>query len=213
MQLQQQEETPRKTPVKKPRRALLKYLFSCMLLAFLAFTVLCLRIDSYGQQEHARPAQAIVVLGAAVASNHQPGDSLQVRTLKAVSLYKQHYASYIICTGGLGGTTPTEAEAAAKLAMREGVPQAAILLDTTSHSTYENAINSAAICRKHGWNTVIAVSDAYHLWRVRRDFRLVGIIAYTSPAYPCPRTTTFSLRLIATIREGLAVLRDYIAPA
>lgn len=205
------QPTPEKAkiaPGKQPkwRKALL--LIALLILA--AFTALCLRIDSYGQRDFARPAQAIIILGARVEKNNLPGDSLQARTEKAVMLYKRNYAAAIICTGGLGDNPPSEALASASLALRLGVPRDALILETKSTNTRENARNAAAICRKHGWSSVIAVSDPYHLWRVRRDFRLVGITAYTSPAYNCIRNKNFFMRVGSTIREGLAVLRDYI---
>lgn len=197
----------------KPHRrrgCLPRFLAYCLLLLICYFVGLCLFIDVYGQWDRARPAQAIIVFGARVDNNHEPGDSLRSRTLHAVDLYHRGLATKIICTGGLGDNAPTEAEAAACLAKDQGVPAGALLLEVESTDTTENAANAASICRSHHWTRVIAVSDPYHLWRVKRDLNRVGISAYTSPAKDCKRNRILALRAQWTAREGLAIMRDQL---
>lgn len=179
------------------------------LLAFLGMTAY---IDAYGQIERARPAPVIVVLGASVTEQGVPGDSLRARTLHAVELYRRGFAHKILCTGGIGKYPPAEARAAADLARRKGVPASDLVLEDRSTNTEENARNTAQICRAHGWDRVIAVSDPYHLWRVQRDFRQVGLACYPSPALNCRRNRHWGLRFLWTARETLAVLRDCLWP-
>lgn len=202
-----EEEAPR--PRRSRGRRILRALFSLTLLAFVAFAALCLFIDIYGHQDYARPADAILVFGARVAADHQPGDSLRARTRQAVSLYERKLAPRIIFTGGVGDYTPTEAQAAATLAIQLGVPERDIFLETTSKDTTQNVQNAARLyCRKNGWNRVIAVSDPYHLWRVARDCRAAGLTPYTSPARNCARNRNLSQRAIWTARDALALMRD-----
>lgn len=194
---------------KRNSKRLIRWIMLIALVGFIAFSGLCIFIDRYGHHDFARPAQAIIILGARVGPDHHPGDSLRARTRQAVSLYRAKYADTIICTGGLGDYPPTEAEAAARLAERLGIPSSNILLEQQSTDTKENARNAAKICRAHGWSRVIAVSDSYHLYRVRRNFRLVGITAYTSPAHACERDRKPLLRLQWTVREAAALIRDF----
>ena len=175
-----------------------------------AFIALCLFIDYFGQIDHARHAQAIVILGARVDANRQPGDSLRARTEKAVALYKKGYARKIICTGGLGDYPPAEAVAAAMLAEQLGVPPEDLLLETQSTNTQENTRFAARICRKQRWTRVITVSDPYHLWRVQHNFRRVGLMTFPSPARDCQRNRNWTMRVRWTMREGFAILRDYL---
>jgi len=175
-------------------------------LPLLGFGGLMWFLDHYGQRERAQPAQAIVVLGARVVTPGVPGLSLRARTLKAVALYHKKLAPKIICTGGIGDFSPSEAQAAATLAARRGVATRDIVLEDTSTSTTENARNTARICAAHGWRRVIIVSDPYHLWRARRDFEAVGLTVFPSPA----TNREVSPRLSATAREALCVLRDMI---
>ncbi|MDQ3814751.1 MAG: YdcF family protein, partial [Armatimonadota bacterium] len=167
-------------------------------LSLLGFGGLIAFLDAYGQHERAQPAEAIVILGAQVNTYGVPGQSLRARTLHAVELYERGLAPKIICTGGIGTFPPSEAKAAATLAMRHGVPAQALLLEEESTSTWENVQNAAHICRAHGWQRVIVVSDPFHLWRARRNFAMLGLTTYPSPsanreAWP---------RLVNTTREA-----------
>lgn len=202
-----QDETPSSlTPSRKKR--LIRIAVWLLGVPLVAAIGLGIFLDAYGQVERARPAQAIVILGARVTAKGLPGDSLTARTLHAVQLYRQHLAPKIICTGGVGDHPPAEAVAAAELAKAQDVPAADLLLETTSTSTMENVRNAVAICRQQGWTRVIVVSDPYHLWRARRDFALVGITAYPSPARNCLRNTRTLLRIEWVARETLLVIRD-----
>lgn len=167
-------------------------------------------IDRYGQVDRARPADAIVVLGARVDERGEPGDSLRARTLHAVALYERGLAPKILCTGGVGDHPPSEAEAAAALARSRGVPASDLVLESRSTSTRENALYAAKIRRAKGWHEVIVVSDPYHLWRARRELTRAGLVAYPSPALDCARNRVLHRRFFWAVREVLALARDHI---
>ena len=153
------------------------------LLGAVLFAWLWVQIDRFGQLDRARRADVIVVLGARVWPSGQPSDALARRTLHAVKLYKEGLAATIVCSGGLGAHPPTEAQAAARLAMDQGVPPEAIVLEEEGHSTEESAFFASEIMRTQGWQRAIVVSDAYHLWRANLLFGKAGIEAYSSPAH------------------------------
>jgi uncharacterized SAM-binding protein YcdF (DUF218 family) len=171
----------------------------------LLFGLVLLLLDRYGQTDRAHRAGAIVVLGAAVNAYGLPGASLRARTLHAVDLYHRGLAPVIIFTGGVGKNPPAESQVAAALAMRRGVPSSAIFLEETSTSTWENIGNTAQICRELGAQSVVVVSDPYHLWRAQRNFAAHGIAAYPSPT--SNRETW--LRVLMTAREVLSLSRDF----
>ncbi len=173
----------------------------------LAFGGMMAFLDAYGQTDRARPAHAIVILGAGVNAQGVPGPALRTRTLHAVALYHSGLAPFIICTGGLGTYAPAESRAAATLAMRHGVPSHALLLEETSTNTWQNVGNAARLCRAHGFRSVVVVSDPYHLWRARRNFAAMGITAYPSPTL----NRDPALRARMTAREVFSVLRDCLA--
>jgi len=179
-------------------------LFGFLILAFICLVGF---LDGYGQRDRARKADAIVVLGARVGTDGIAGQVLRGRTMQAVKLYKKGIAPKIIFTGGVGAHRISEARAAAAYARKNGVPSRAIVLESKSTSTWENARFTAWICKDHGWKSVVLVSDPYHLWRARRDFQQVGLKPYVSPTkewqdkYP-------TRRLWAATREAVLVLRD-----
>lgn len=65
--------------------------------------------------------------------------------LRAAELYRQGYSARVLFTGGLGRNTEqlwhkSEAEHFAETALRAGVPQAALILETRSANTAENIL-------------------------------------------------------------------------
>lgn len=179
-----------------------------LLLALAGFCGFAGYLDGYGQHDHARPSQAIVILGAHVLKDGVPGDALSRRTQHAAHLYHQGLAPKIICTGGVGVNPPAEARVAARLAMALGVPERDLVLEDKSRTTWENASNAARICNAHGWKSVIVVSDPYHIWRARRDFQMQGLMVYPSPA----RNGGWVSRFLGTSREVVVVMRDLLQP-
>ncbi len=139
-------------------------------------------LDAFGQLDRAQPAGAIVILGARVLSSGQPGQALTRRTRHAVQLYQQGLAPWVVCAGGRGDWPPAEAVAACLLAEELGVPSAALLLEDQSHSTEENALYTAALGQAHGFDSVIVVTDGYHLYRADLLFRAAGLQTFASPA-------------------------------
>ncbi len=91
--------------------------------------------------------------------------------------------------------------------MSLGVPEEACVLEEESHSTAENARYSARILRERGVGRVLLVSDPYHLFRARQNFRLQGIDAIPVPALLTERHRALSSRAYWTMREVLALLR------
>jgi uncharacterized SAM-binding protein YcdF (DUF218 family) len=175
----------------------------------IALGVLAGFLDGYGQINRARKADALVVLGAQVGRDGKAGRGLQMRALHAARLYKKGYAPHIICTGGVGDYPPSEAVAAAKVLLVQGVPRAAIFLEDKSTSTWENAANAARICKAHGWKRVVVVSDPFHLWRAERNFRKCGVPAWGAPVarelWRAQRARAF----FWASREAVLVARDW----
>jgi uncharacterized SAM-binding protein YcdF (DUF218 family) len=129
-----------------------------------------------------RDADAIIVLGAGVRRDGTAGPTLTRRSQEGARLYAAGYAPVIICTGGVPYRAPRpEAEACADVLRAQGVPDSAIVLETRSRSTEENAAYSRQIFDARGWQTALVVSDGYHLLRAGWIFQQQGISAQTIP--------------------------------
>ena len=115
----------------------------------------------------AATADAAVVLGAA-AWNKQPSPVFLERINHAIALYQSHRVGKIVFTGG----TPkkgymTEAEVGRRYALKQGIPAKNILFENTSRNTYENLRNIKPILRANSVDSIIIVSDPYHLARAQ----------------------------------------------
>ncbi|PQV65102.1 DUF218 domain-containing protein [Abditibacterium utsteinense] len=162
----------------------------------------------FGARDHAQKADAIIVFGARVNSNGQASPILRARTRHAFELWKRGLAPLIVCTGGVGDFPPAEALVSRQLLQSWGVPSNAILVDDKSVSTCENARNAAALL-PHGAR-VIAVSEAFHLWRCRRECARFSLVAFPSPETAGWNALRPQSRCFYLGREALVVTRDFL---
>ncbi len=154
---------------------------ACLILGYATF-----RIWQVGGQDGRRHVDAIVVLGTA-QFNGRPSAPLAARLDHAIALYDDGDAPYLITTGGkLPGDWTTEAEVGRKYAMARGVPDSAILMETTGRSTLQSMQNVRAIMDAHGLRTALFVSDRSHMLRVLRLAQDEGIEAWSSPTDTSP---------------------------
>ncbi len=134
-------------------------------------------------------ADAIVVLGAAILPNGTPTQAVRGRVRKAVELYRAGYAPVIVMTGGVGASGYSEAATMQALAVAQGVPESAVVIEGAATRTLESAEYVAALSREvrqagqgGNWRRVIVVSDPFHLARSGRLFAAAGFDVQTAPA-------------------------------
>jgi uncharacterized SAM-binding protein YcdF (DUF218 family) len=138
------------------------------------------------RSDEARPADAIVVLGAAQYDG-RPSPVLAARLDHALALWQQGLAPRIVVTGGKQeGDRYTEATAAAEYLIARGVPDASILREVQGTSTWESLAATARILRNRGLERVLVVSDPYHSLRARETARELGLDAHASPTLTSP---------------------------
>jgi len=130
-------------------------------------------------------ADVAIVLGGAVGPHAPPRDAVDLtetsdRVFHAARLFKAGKVDHVLASGGnlpWQGPAPPEAESMAELLVELGVPRSAIVLESASRTTRENAVNSAAILKANGWRRVLLVTSAAHMPRALAVFRLAGIDA------------------------------------
>ncbi|MGH9084588.1 MAG: YdcF family protein [Acidimicrobiales bacterium] len=171
-----------------------------LLLAYLVITfVLVYRASN---QDDARAADAIVVLGAAQYDG-RPSPVLQDRLDHALELYDAGLAGSIVVTGGRQeGDRFTEATAGYNYLRDRGVPDEALLKEVGGTNTYESLAASARFLRERELTSVVLVTDGYHAFRVRSIAEDLGLDAVASPT-ETRLTRSAELRQIG--RETLAV--------
>jgi len=136
--------------------------------------------------DQARPAESIVVLGAAQYDGH-PSPVLRARLDHAVDLWNRHMAQIVILTGGRGsGDTTSEAAVGRSYVKKHGVPDTAILLENEGRTTRASLIAVSRMLSDRGMKTAILVSEPFHMLRLWILSRRLGFTPYTSPTRTSP---------------------------
>jgi uncharacterized SAM-binding protein YcdF (DUF218 family) len=168
--------------------------------------VVSIRIVHTAAVQESRPADAIVVFGAAEYSGH-PSPVLRARLDHGFELYQHGVAPVVIITGGAGADTKfSEGGVGSDYLMHRGIPERSLIAETQGSDTAESAVRVGVIMHANGLHSCVAVSDAYHVFRIRKLLEHEGI----SPVYVSPRPDsrprgTFP-RMIAVLREALSYL-------
>jgi uncharacterized SAM-binding protein YcdF (DUF218 family) len=174
------------------------------LVVFLAVTGV--RIAREGSAQELHPADAIVVFGAAEYSGH-PSPVLRARLDHALELFHQGLAPVIITTGG-AASDPTFSEGGVghDYLMRHGVAEKNLIAETQGSDTAQSAMRVAVIMRANGLHSCVAVSDAYHVFRIKRLLEHEGIGPVYEAPRPGSRPHSIVQRLYAVLREASSYL-------
>jgi uncharacterized SAM-binding protein YcdF (DUF218 family) len=168
---------------------------ACTYLAALADVVIVSR------QDQQRPADAIVVLGAAQYNGH-PSPVLKARLDHALDLYRNRLATIMVVTGGIGtGDRISEATAARRYLVAAGIPADSVVLEA-GRSTAASMEFVADYLHGRGLSRVLLVSDPFHLARLHLEARRVRLEAYTSPTQTSPISRSLSRELGYMLAEA-----------
>ncbi|HEX9109781.1 MAG TPA: YdcF family protein [Longimicrobiales bacterium] len=148
-------------------------------LALWAFTVA--EVLLAGARSELRPADAIMVLGAAQYNGH-PSPVLRARLDYAIDLWRAGWAPRLVMTGGIGRRdTLSEAEVARRYAVARGVPDSVVYAEKNGVSSALSMRDAAAIMRGLGMHRALVVSDAFHMLRLELLALRSGIRPYAAP--------------------------------
>ena len=130
-------------------------------------------------------ADAIVVLGGSVVGlqppRTEPEEDGGSRLVPAARLFRLGKAPRVIVSSGgpsylaSDGRQRYDADDMRDMLVDLGVPASAIVEETKSRNTVENARFSAEILKSHGWSRVLLVTSAYHIRRAARNFERAGV--------------------------------------
>lgn len=157
-----------------------------LLAVFTVWVISAVAVLIWSSRDEARPAQAIVVLGAAQYAG-KPSPVLRARLDHGLSLWERKLAKVLILTGGTGvGDTTSEAAVGRTYAKKRGVPDTLILVENAGRTTSESMKAVAGMLEVRGLNSALLVSDPFHMLRLRILARRFGFIPYTSPTRTSP---------------------------
>jgi uncharacterized SAM-binding protein YcdF (DUF218 family) len=167
----------------------------------LLLAVTAVQVVRTASLEEIHPADAIVVFGAAEYSGH-PSPVLRARLDHALEVFHRGMAPVVITTGGAAADpTFTEGGVGRDYLMHHGIPERSLIAETQGRDTSESAVRVGVIMRANGLHSCVAVSDAYHVFRIRKLLEHEGI----APVYVAPRPDS---RPHSTWQRELAVLRE-----
>ena len=168
------------------------------------------RVWAEGQRDDSRPADAIVVMGAAQYDG-RPSPVFAARIEHAIDLFRDGVAPRLIVTGGKQeGDRTTEAASARAYAIARGVPPTAILFEDKSRTTLESIRALRSLMDQNDLKTAVFVSDRPHMLRVLRMAADEGITAYGSPTTTSPIEGDPLKRADATVHELLALAQYFL---
>ena len=161
----------------------------------------CWRIVRQASVDDLQPAAAIVVFGAAEYSG-RPSPVYRARLDHAYDLYARGLAPWVITTGGAGGDPSfSEGGVGAQYLANRGIPESHLIAETQGNDTAQSAQRVARILHMNKLGDCIAVSDAYHVFRIKRMLEADGIAVYTAPR-PNSLPRTRMQRAQAVLREA-----------
>ena len=123
--------------------------------------------------------EVLVVLGADTLKD-SIGLSSYWRSVYAVRVWKQGGVRTVVVCGGSNGSQPSIAEQMRDFMVSQGIPAAAIRVETDSRSTHENALKSKPLLDQLAGKKILLTSD-YHMFRAYRAFRKAGIDVQPNP--------------------------------
>ncbi len=172
---------------------------------FLFLALVAVQVTRQAREDEARPAGAIVVFGAAEYVGH-PSPVFRARLDHAYDLFRRGLAPLVITSGGAARDPKfSEGEVGRDYLKARGIPDLNLIAETQSDDTAQSAERAAVILRANGVHDCLAVSDAYHMFRVKRLLEAQGITVYGSPRPDSiPRTPI--ARITAAFREAVSYL-------
>ena len=142
------------------------------------------------------------------------GEDATHRANTASELVQHGVVPVLVCSGGLHDPPhKLDGTAVAKYLLTTGLAPAALLVESTSRNTYEQAVHVHALAAANGWTTLLLVASAYHLPRAMLTFltdcpdpvRLVPVAAMGGSWFePPPGMTTARVDLLASEHEKIA---------
>jgi uncharacterized SAM-binding protein YcdF (DUF218 family) len=109
----------------------------------------------------------------------------------------------VIAGGDPEGNSYTEAAAGVRYLEHQGLPSDA-LLGVGGDNTYENLLEVKALAYREDLETVLLVSERFHMLRSLVMANDLEIQAYGSPTSASPRDHNPALRIYYTLREVAA---------
>lgn len=181
-------------------------IFGVIVLAiFLFFSVTVFQIYWTGGKDERQKVDAIVVLGSAEYAG-KPSPVFKARLDHGADLYKEKYAPLIIVAGGQDEDEAYSEAGVGKayLIKQKKIPAEKIIAEEYSLTTIQNISRLRDFVKEKNLESVLLVSDPFHMFRAKWLAKKWSIEVYTSPTQTSPISENYWLEFKFVIREAVA---------
>lgn len=141
-------------------------ILSPLILGVILYSIIALYTASKAEVNTQSKSDVILVVGARSYIDGKYNPCLEARIAHAVRLYKEGLAPKILVSGGNDiEDNVNEAETMKKIAVERRVKTEDILLEKSATSTFENFTLSQKILKEKGLDSVLIVTEPFHVAR------------------------------------------------
>jgi uncharacterized SAM-binding protein YcdF (DUF218 family) len=195
-------EAAGKRPLRRPGTLWIGALAAAV---FVWLAAICAGIVGEASRQEIHTADAILVFGAAEYSG-RPSPVYRARLDHAFDLFQHGVAPVVITTGGAAADPSfSEGGVGHDYLMHRGIPDSNLIAETQGSDTAKSAERIAVIMRANHMHSCVAVSDAYHVFRIRKLLEHQGMQVYVSPR-PDSRPHSLWQRSEAVLREAASYM-------
>ena len=152
-------------------------------LLFLAWFFLhCLWVVKDGFSDFKGRADVAIVLGNTAFADGSLSPWLQGRVDEGLRLYRNGQVKKLFVSGGIGTSAYPEGDAMRNYLLRQGVPDADIMVDNYGNNSYLTALNFRHLDSSAHYTSAVVVSSYYHITRSKYIVKKLGFPA-VSGAY------------------------------
>jgi uncharacterized SAM-binding protein YcdF (DUF218 family)/glycosyltransferase involved in cell wall biosynthesis len=154
-------------------------------------------------------ADAIVVFAGGVGESGKAGGGAQERLARAVELYRAKYAPVLILSSGYVYSFH-EADVMRAMAIDQGVPDSAIMLEQRATNTLQNVKFVDDILRDRHWTRILLVSSPYHMRRAVMVWRKQAPEVQVVPT-PVEQSQFYDHARGANLEQVRGIFQEYMA--
>lgn len=162
------------------KRKFFRIFLALIVLGLVFYACLIIKIYGYTNIDNAQNADAIVVMGAS-QWNGSPSPVFKNRLDHAFSLRKQGFSQNFILTGGVGGGDKiSESQVGKDYLMEKDIDRNQVFIEENGRTSLQSLTEVKRILKEQNFNSIILVSDGFHMLRLNKMLKDLKINAYLS---------------------------------
>jgi len=167
------------------RKNILKYLKIIAFTGILWLVIHSLYIIIDGISDDGKSADIAVILGSKVNEDGTLSKRLEERLKTGEELIKKHRVRKILVSGGFGKEGFYEGDKMKEFLVSRGINDSLIIVDNLGNTTRATVDNTLTLRKHFAFNSIIVVSQYFHVTRTKKLFREKGFenVSSVSPDY------------------------------